>query len=162
ENFLSAQGYFNSAAEVYTRADYPLDWARVQVNLADLLATRPAPDDAESRAQAISLYRTALEIFTRDANPASYRAALLWLAEAEGSQWEAAATDYAAALEAEDLLLALAAGPRGRDAVTQGGREASTRAALVLARLGRLEDAMLTVERGRARSFAESLALELS
>jgi CHAT domain-containing protein len=163
-NLDAALTYFQSAVEVYTRANYPLDWARVQINLADLYVDRLLPSQAENRAQAISFYRAALEIYNRDASPAAYRAALLGLAEAEASdgQWEAAAIDYASAIEAEDLLLALAAGPHARDAVAQGGREASTRAALVLTKLGRFEDAILAVERGRARSISESLALQSS
>jgi CHAT domain-containing protein/tetratricopeptide (TPR) repeat protein len=163
-NLDAALAYFQSAAEVYTRANYPLDWARVQVNLADLYVDRPAPGQAENKAQAISFYRAALEIYNRDASPAAYRATLLGLAEAEahGGQWEEAAIDYASAIEAEDLLLALAAGPHARDAVTQGGREASGRAALVLTKLGRFEDAILAVERGRARGLSASLALQSS
>src|SRR5262249_5075504 len=122
------------------------------------------PGQAENRAQAISFYRAALEIYTRDASPSAYRAALLGLAETEAHSglWETAAMDYGSAIEAEDLLLALAAGPHAPDAGVREGREASTRAALILSRLGRLEDAILTVERGRARSFAASLALQSS
>jgi CHAT domain-containing protein len=163
-NLDAALAYFHLAAEVYTRANYPLDWARVQINLADVYTDSSAPNQAENWAQAIPFYRAALEVYTRDANPADYRSALLGLAEAEahGGHWEAAAIDYASAIEAEDLLLALAAGPRARDAVTQGGREASTRAAQVLTKLGRFEDAILAVERGRARGLSASLALESS
>ena len=163
-NIEAALAYFHSAAEVYTRANYPLDWARVQINLADTYVDRPSRNPAENTALAITFYSAALEIYTQDASPAAYRAARLGLAEAEAhsGQWEAAAVDYARAIEAEDLLLTLAAGPHGRDAVAQGGREASTRAALVLAKLGRFEDAILTVERGRARGLAESLALEIA
>ena len=58
-------------------------------------------------------------------------------------------------------MLTLAAGARGRDVVfnCKRGARSGTRDAFTLAQLGRLEQAMLAVERGRTRGIAEMRTL---
>src|SRR5262249_35864901 len=94
--------------------------------------------------------------------PREAREVLLGLAEAEVQRddWQAVQDAYVAALEAEDLLVVLGVGTQGRDAILKEGRDAAIRLGYVLHRLGRVPEAAVAMERGRARGLAEALAFD--
>ena len=60
---LAIKGY-KSALEVYTRADFPKDWAMTQNNLATAYKHRCRGDRAENIELAIKCYESALEVYT--------------------------------------------------------------------------------------------------
>jgi CHAT domain-containing protein/tetratricopeptide (TPR) repeat protein len=163
-NLDQAVACLHGALSVYTQADAPVEWARAQHNLGMVHAewgdAFPQERDTQLE-QAVGCYRQALMVRTLEADPADHRQTLLVLAEAEAgrARWEAAHDAYGQARAAEDLLLALSAGARGQDDVLREGRDAGTRHAYTLVRLGRLEEALVAVERGRARALAETRAL---
>jgi CHAT domain-containing protein len=163
-NLDQALACYTAALGVYTRDEAPREWARVQQNLGEAYAEQAGVTTGRSDEllrQAIECYEAALGVQTRDAGAAGYRLTNLLLAEARAGrgEWEAAHTAYTEARSAEELLLALSAGARGQDALLREGRDAGTREAYALARLGRLEEALLAVERGRGRALAEMRAL---
>lgn len=163
-NLERAVACITSALTVYTRDAAPIEWARAQHNLGATHAewADAFPDERDARLElAGDCYRQALAVRTLDADPAGHRQTLLLLAEAEAgrSRWEGTHEAYNQARVAEDLLLALSAGARGQDDVLRDGRDAGTRQAYALGRLGRLEEALIAVERGRARALAEARAL---
>lgn len=163
-NLEQAIACVNAALTMYTRDGAPVEWARAQHNLGAIHAewAEAFPDERDARlAQATACYLQALDVRTLDSDPAGHRQTLLFLAEAEAARarWEAAQEAYSQARLTEDLLLALSAGARGQDDVLRDGRDAGTRQAYALARLGRREEALVAVERGRARALAEARAL---
>ena len=91
-----------------------------------------------------------------------HRLVQLNYAEAEAWQgnWEKAHEAYVAAHEAEDLLVALGAGTVGRDAILREGRDAAVRDGFTLVRQQRVADAIVAIERGRARGLAEALSID--
>jgi CHAT domain-containing protein/tetratricopeptide (TPR) repeat protein len=154
-----------SALEVYTRADFPQDWALAQLNLGKALVALASAEPAaraEREARGRARYAAALEMFTLDALPHDYRRTQMLVAELEAGRgaWLAAHAAYAAALGAEERLLALSAGASARDAVLREGRETSTRTAFCLAQLGRVDEAVVAAERGRTRGLAEARQVE--
>ncbi len=161
-NFAAALDCYHHALEVYTREDMPRDWARLQTALGATYREYPTGDRAANLERAAAYYTASLAVYTRDADPTSYRLVKLNLAEiaAERGDWAAAHRVYQEASEAEQFLLALAGGARGRDAILQEGRDAGVRDSFVLAQLGRLEEAVVAVEQSRARALAEARALD--
>lgn len=79
--------------------------------------------------------------------------------EASREQWEAAHEAYTRAREMEAAVLRQAAGALQRDKVLREGRDAATRHGYILTRLGRVAEAAVEIERGRARSMAEARLL---
>ncbi|HEX6818558.1 MAG TPA: CHAT domain-containing protein [Ktedonobacterales bacterium] len=167
-NMQTALARFEEALTVYTRAANPREWASTQSLIGNALQDQVhdgvAPDPAAASERAVAAYRCALEVRTREADPLQFRRTNIALAEAEAQRgsWEAAHAAYEAARLAEEQLLALSTGAHGRDIVLQmqEGREAGPRDGFVLAQLGRLEDAMLAVERSRAQGLAELRSLQ--
>ncbi len=167
-NLEQAIGCFEDALEVYSLAALPREWASTQVLLgnvyADQLRAGLASDPAAASGKAVGYYKAALSVYTRAAAPLQFRRVSIQLAEAEAQRrnWEAAHAAYEAAHQAEEALVALSAGARGRDVVLQlvEGRESGTRDGFVLFQLGRPEEALLAVERARARGLAEMHVLQ--
>lgn len=58
-----------SALLVYTRQDYPEEWASVQLNLANSLVYTPSKHQADNLVEAVELYEAVLEARDRDADP---------------------------------------------------------------------------------------------
>ena len=105
-----------------------------------------------------------LQVYTHRAFPAEYRLTQLSLAETEAEQgnWHNAHVCYVAAWSAEQMLIALGTGAVGRDAILKDGREAAARNSFVLTRIGKVEEAAVTIERGRARGLAEAFSLNIA
>jgi len=159
ENLGQAIASFNEALRVYTREAYPYEYARLQNHLGMVYRLCPTGEQSNDLAQALQCFQEALQVYTLSAFPLEYRTVLLSCAEtqAQPGDWLAAHEAYAAAREAEDLLVALGAGTVGRDAILKEGRDAAGRDGFALARLGRIEEAVVAIERGRARGLAEAM-----
>ncbi|WP_161977798.1 CHAT domain-containing protein [Dictyobacter kobayashii] len=162
ENLERAIACQHEALRVQTFDVFPLDYADTSNDLGSIYRQRIMGGQDENLAQAITCYREALRIYTLEAFPRKSHEVRLNIAETEAQRgnWEAAQQAYMIALEAEDLLVALGTGTLGRDAILKEGREAATRLAYALHRLGRVSEAAVTIERGRARGLAEALAFD--
>jgi tetratricopeptide (TPR) repeat protein len=152
---------FSEALHVTSRESFPQDVAMMQQNLGDAYRQRIAGERQENLRSALACYDEALQFYTLEAFPSEHRQVQLLRAEvcALLADWAAAYEAYAAANGAEELLAALGAGAEGRAAVLQEGRDAATRAGFALVRLGKVAEAAVTMERGRARGLAEALEL---
>jgi CHAT domain-containing protein len=162
ENLEKAIAYFREALRIYTLEAFPFYYAAMQYDLGVAYQGRIAGARQDNLAQAIVCYREALHVYSLEAFPRDYREAHLSLAEIEAQRgnWDVVRDVYIAALEAEDLLVILGAGTLGRDVILKEGREAAIRLGYVLHRQGRISEAAVAMERGRARGLAEAMAFD--
>jgi tetratricopeptide (TPR) repeat protein len=61
--------FYQSALEIRTKADFPIDWATTQNNLANAYSERIEGDRAENLERSIEFYRAALGVKTPEAFP---------------------------------------------------------------------------------------------
>src|SRR5258707_4655933 len=74
-------------------------------------------------------------------------------------RWDEVHSIYLSALRVETTLYALASGAKGQDAILVEGQGGADCDAYALVRLGRLGEAAVTLERGRARGLAAARTL---
>jgi CHAT domain-containing protein/tetratricopeptide (TPR) repeat protein len=161
ERLAAALAAYDEATSVLTRKNYPREWADLTTNRAFAYWNNAINKDPESLEQCIIHCEAALEIRTLEALPEDHRTAqaLRGMAYADLKNWAKAHEAFAAAQKAERLLLSLGTGVIGHDIVLAHSYDASLDDAYALLRLGQVEKAVITLELGRARSLAESLAL---
>lgn len=159
ENLEQAIACYQEALGIRTLEAFPYDHAQTQNNLGNTYRERFQGERNENLKQAIACYRQALRVYTLHAYPHEHRRTNLACAETQAQlgDWLAAHESYTAGREAEDLLVALGAGAVGRDLVLKEGRDAHARDGFVLTRLGKIEEAAVAIERGRARGLAEAI-----
>jgi len=153
---------YRQALMVFTEDAYPIEWAMTRNNLGAAYAQWLDGPRLLCRRLALRHYRAALRGRMAPTLPLERRQTLLNLAEiqAERGQWAAAAIAYQEARDLEEAALALAPGPHERDALLRSGRDAAVRLGFALAQLGRTPQAILAVERGRARALWEARLLD--
>src|SRR6266702_3879805 len=159
DNQEQAIACYREAMRVWTLEALPQDYAMVQRNLGATYQIRLAGERQENLYLALAAHRESLRIYTLDAFPIEHRQVQLDCAETQAlrEDWEGAHSAYVAARKAEDLLVALGAGAVGRDAVLKEGRAAAIHDGFALTRLGKIEEAAVAIERGRARGLAEAI-----
>ncbi|GCF08497.1 CHAT domain-containing tetratricopeptide repeat protein [Dictyobacter arantiisoli] len=162
ENFEQAIACFHEALRVWTLDAFPFYYASIQLNLGITYRMRFVGEQRENLQQAIMCFHEALRISTVEAFPRVAREVFLQLAEIEAQRanWKEAQAAYAAALQAEDLLIILGTGTLGRDAILKEGRDAAMRQGYVFHRLGQVREAAVVIEQGRARGLAEAMAFD--
>ncbi len=161
-NVEQAIAYYAAALRVYTHDDFPEQWAMIQNSLGQAYTERVTGDRRVHLEQAVVCYKQALQVYTLDAFPRQHRdtQSHLAIAEAMRGHWQEAHLAYVSAMEAEALLIALGAGVFGRDAILKDGRNAAIENGFALVHLSRIGEAAVSIERGRARGLAESMALD--
>ncbi|HVB24390.1 MAG TPA: CHAT domain-containing protein [Ktedonobacteraceae bacterium] len=162
QNLEEAIACYQCTLDIFTFEAFPFDWARLQNNLGAVYSQRLVGDQAVNDEDALTCYRRALRVHTLEAFPREYRLTQLNSAfiEARRGRWEEAHRAYRAALDAEELLIALGAGAVGRDVILKEGREAAISGGFALVQLSRLAEAATVIERGRARGLAEAIAID--
>ncbi|MBU0492293.1 MAG: CHAT domain-containing protein, partial [Chloroflexi bacterium] len=165
ENVEAAIAAYQQALEVLTRAALPVEWAHAMNNLATAYSDRIRGERVENLEAAIGAYQQALEVRTRAALPEDHRLTqrnLGGLCFAEG-RWAQAAAAYQGALAAGDLLYRAAATPEARQAQLREVRDLPARLACALVKATSAasdpQEAVLALERNRARWLSEALAL---
>jgi CHAT domain-containing protein len=150
---------YHEAMRVWTLEALPQDYAMVQRNLGATYQIRLEGERQENLKLALAAHQESLRTYTLDAFPIEHRQVQLDCAETQAlrEDWEAAHSAYVAARKAEDLLVALGAGAVGRDAVLKEGRATAIHDGFALTRLGKIEEAAVAIERGRARGLAEAM-----
>jgi CHAT domain-containing protein/tetratricopeptide (TPR) repeat protein len=159
DNLEQAITCYRESLRIWTFDALPQDYAMAQRNLGETYQRRIEGERQQNLDLALSSHQEALHIYTLDAFPIEHRQLQLDCAETQAlrEDWEAAHRAYVGARKAEDLLVALGAGAVGRDAVLKEGRDAAIRDGFALTRLGRVEEAAVTIERGRASGLAEAM-----
>lgn len=147
------------ALALLPRAINPQLWAALQTELGNSLAQTPRGERAENLEQAIAAYQQALEVYTPIAFPDDcYRLARhLGGIQAKQERWQAAATTYHLALEADEVLFQAALLQEGKQRQLARTADLYHRAAFALARSGDAAAAAETAERSRARLLRERL-----
>ena len=153
---------FQETLQVYTHDAFPYEYARTQHHIGRAYRERLAGEREANLEQAIACFHSSLQVYTLEAFPIEHRRVQLACAETQAQRrdWFATHEAYHGAHEAEDLLVALGTGIPGRDAVLREGRDAISHDGFALLRLRRIEDAAITIERGRARSLAEAIQFD--
>lgn len=137
-------------------------WALTQRELGISYGVRIQGDRRENLQKSATCYANALRVFTPETFPTDHRATALDAAftEMERANWSAADALLRSAQQSEGMLLKLATGIREQDVVLARGQDTATLHAYVLAKLGRPEEALVAVERGRAHTLAAARALD--
>jgi CHAT domain-containing protein/tetratricopeptide (TPR) repeat protein len=160
ENLESAINCHTRALEEYTRDRFPYEWARTQQNLGSAYWKRIAGEKRENVEQAITCYTEALKVFRPQALPNNCRntAWLLGNLYARENRWTEATQPYQTALEAVEVLYEQSLTLTGKQEELAATGDLFHRTACALTRVGNLESAAVTLERGRARNLSETLA----
>ncbi len=150
------------ALEVRTRETAPVDWATTTFNLAACWAERRQGDRAANFEKAIRAYRDALEVLRPETLPFLCRRAASQLGDAalETECWPLAVEAYGLAQQSTERLFRASLLQLSRGTELAEEPNVARHAAYALGRLRRWEEAVVTLERGRARGLGETLARE--
>ncbi len=161
ENLEQAIQCFENALQVHTRAALPQDWAMTQNNLANAYSERIQGDRAANLEQAIQCFENALQVRTREALPQLCMDTLNnrgWT-QLDAQDWRGAWGSFSEAMEIlEDLRADIQASDEAKfklagmnHRIYRGGIRASLG-------LGEVQQALLTLERGKTRWLVERIA----
>ncbi|MEO6890842.1 MAG: tetratricopeptide repeat protein, partial [Ktedonobacteraceae bacterium] len=161
DNLERSIAYYCEALRIFTPNTLPIEYAMAQQNLGTVYQRRLAGEREENLRNALACYHKALEIYTLHAFPSEHRHLQLLCAEtlAVREDWAAVHDAYASAHKAEDLLVALSTGAVGLDMILKEGRDATVRDGFALIRLGCVDEAAMTIERGRARGLSQAMEI---
>jgi len=163
DNLERAIVHLRAALGIWTLEASPYFHGLTQHNLGVAYRNRRVGTPQENFEQTMIGFRSALEALTFDIYPTDYRNTQYEVGQtfAGRGDWAAAHSAYVSSGEAEDILIGLGTGTSGRDAILTGeAADASTYDGFALMKLGRIEEAAVAIERGRARGLAEALALD--
>ena len=178
-NRESAIHAYQAALDVYTFDEFPADYAQAYFGLGNVYAERATKEGRLSTERAMWCYEEALRVYTPDAFPVDYRDTQLniaWLAidqmvedaHERGNRagieaaYARAHTAYANAREMQAELGWVESTEQGRVGLRgqyRATRDMYVRDAWCLLQLGRLWEAVVALEAGRAQALAESQAL---
>jgi tetratricopeptide (TPR) repeat protein len=153
---------FQAAMAMRPQDTHPDDWARLHHNLGQTYRVRIEGERAANLEQAREHLRLALQVHTLADRPADHRssAGALGMVLADQRDWPGALEAFASAATAEEVLLAqVSTGAHGIDDTLVGGHSVGELIGFALVSLGRLDEAVAAIERGRARTLADGLAL---
>ncbi|MEO0375793.1 MAG: CHAT domain-containing protein, partial [Cyanobacteria bacterium P01_A01_bin.17] len=150
---------YEQVLQVTTREAMPFIWAQAMMNLANGYSERIRGNRIQNIEDAIHNYSQALEIFTPEAHPNDCRrtAYLLGNLCADNHRHIDAQANYQTALTAAEILYQSALFKSSQEAELEETNDLYRRAAYVYAKVGDLKTAVITIERGRARSLSQTL-----
>lgn len=156
ENSIAAT---TNALRIHTREANPIEWAKCKLNLADAYQERLNGDRTQNIEEVITACSQALEVFTPEAHPyGSFRSAyLLGHLYSDRHYYTEAKGAYQTALAAAENLYQAALSKGSQEAELTATNDLYRRAAFAFAKVGDLETAVVTLERGRARGLSETL-----
>jgi tetratricopeptide (TPR) repeat protein len=159
DNLEKAIESYQAALQVTTRENMPVEWAKTMNNLASAYSERIRGTRADNLEKAIEGYQAALQVRTRELMPHDHRLIQRNLGHLyfKENNWQAAHTAYKAALQTTETLYTLDEGSvEGLQAELAENQDLAARASYCLAKLGRFDDAVVTLEQGRTRAFSET------
>jgi len=157
ENLEQAIAYYQQALEVRTREAVPLEQAQTIQNLGTAYANLIKGNHAENLERAINCYQQALTVYTSEYFPREHRKIQIQLGNLyfKEQHWQKGHQAYAAALYGNEMLYHASILPEIQEMGT-----VSVHNSYCLTKLGRFSEAIEVLERGKARTLGETLALE--
>ena len=162
DNQEKAIAHLQAALTVFTREEYPREWATAQRGTGDVLADRVRGASGDNRAGATAAYEAALSVFTRDAFPLQHMETARSLARnfMEAKEWQKAAPVHASAREAFLLLFGQGLGEAETRALIAEAGPLFAEAAFAAVQRGEAEAALELASEGRARLLAVAMKLQ--
>ncbi|MEA5420787.1 CHAT domain-containing protein [Spirulina sp. CCNP1310] len=159
ENIEAAIRCYQAALEVYTRTAYAEDWAMTQNNLGTAYSDRLRGERGENMEEAIRCYQAALEVYTPEAFPLKclQTGRNLGNLAYDRQNWEIAIEGYDNAIRAVEQSRDWATNPQTKQQLIADALPLYGRMIEACFHLQRYEQALLTVERSKARTFTELL-----
>ena len=155
--------------KVMNRDAMPVEWAETRMTLANALYYRIRGRREDNIEAAIRCNEGALEMITRDAMPSDYRKIKQNLGNIclSESRWRKAVNAYTEVLEASEISYKAAAIPESRQYELREVRGMAARLAFSLIKRATsvmisdaIKEAVVSLERNRARWLSEALALK--
>jgi CHAT domain-containing protein/tetratricopeptide (TPR) repeat protein len=161
DNIDKAIGIYDHLLSETSRDKAPLDWALLMFNSGNAYRSRITGERRVNEEAAIRRYLAALEVYQVRSTPSFYLKVQKNLGDIHFShqRWSPASDAYRAVLAASEILYGAAATLEARVAELRDVHMIASRLAYSLVRQGQFSDAVVAIERGRARAVAESLAL---
>jgi CHAT domain-containing protein len=159
ENIERAINAFEQALTVRKQDNLPIEWAEATINLATAYYSRIRGDRAESVERAINAFEQALTVMTL-ALPDDCRRTSDFLAAlySDLTRWTEAARTYDLALQAAEICYQRSDFLDSKSSELTTTADLPSRAAYAYAKTGELQEAIVTLEQGRARGLSESLS----
>jgi CHAT domain-containing protein len=159
-NQCQAITHYEQALAFYTPENYPARWADTHNNLAVTYQEWTNGDPVQNRQKAVEHYERAMRVLEQGTLPASARRGArnlgnLYLQE---HAWAQAARAFQTAIEAAEVLYQTSLLRQSQEAELGQNADLYRCAAYALARAGQFEEAVVTLEQGRARLVADALA----
>ncbi len=160
ENLEEALEAGRAALEVLHRESVPAAWAFVHANLGFACSQRLRGEWRDNAADAVRSYRSALEVMRPESLPGDCRrvASLLGALLFAEERWAEAVDAYRTALQAAEVLYQSSLLWTSQAEELAAAPDLYRNAAFCLVRAGLVEEAAVTLERGRARNLSAALA----
>ncbi|MEM9803770.1 MAG: CHAT domain-containing protein [Cyanobacteria bacterium P01_D01_bin.56] len=162
QNIEDAISAYQQSLQVRTREAVPVEWAQVMMNLANAYLERICGDPDQNIKNAIEAYQQALEVFQNQLLPNACRLTAESLGDiyADQQQWVNANASYSIAIDSAEILYQAALSRFSQEVELFDTNDLFRRAAFAQAKTGQLSNAVVTLERGRAKGLSESLERE--
>jgi CHAT domain-containing protein/tetratricopeptide (TPR) repeat protein len=165
-NLNRAISQYENASTAITRDAMPLDWARLQMNLANAFGLRSSVNNRkDDAAKAIMCYAAALEVRTKETMPLEFVSTQINLGNTyfREERWDEAASAFRSAMATHQLLYRASPTPATRWNTLHMIGDVPSRLAYALGKSGtqqNLCEAIVAVEVNRGRFIANRLRLE--
>ncbi|MFN5067057.1 MAG: CHAT domain-containing protein [Aphanizomenon sp.] len=157
---IAITGY-EQALEVYTRTDFPVEWATTQNNLGTAYRERIRGDKADNLENAIAAYEQALEVRTRTDFPVENAQTLFNLGRLyqESQQFDLAYDTFKSALvTVEDIRGEIISGEESKRKQAEEWNKLFVSMVEVCLALGKEREAISYIERSKTRNLVELIA----
>jgi tetratricopeptide (TPR) repeat protein len=160
DNVDQAIHHYQQALEVYTRQADPMVWAGIQYNLAVATQNRVEGDREAHITAATAIYQQVLEVYRPNTDPVRCRLAGFNLGKLgfDLRNWDLVIEGYGAALAAQEILFPSISSRSRKESMLRETHDTPACLAYALAKKGCYQEAVETVERGRAQLLREGLA----
>ncbi len=160
DNVEQALHHLQQAIGAQGRTPNPETWILCQTALGKTYAARRRGSHAENVERAIAAFRQVLQGHDLEDSPDLYLMTQGHLGNLylEEKRWNEAHQSYWSAMEAQELLYQAGGSTEERHSWLHAYNDLQVNAAYCLARLGRFDEAVIALEKGKARALGEALA----
>ncbi|OUL19007.1 CHAT domain-containing protein, partial [Nostoc sp. 106C] len=160
DNIETAIAAYSAALTVYTREEFPVDWAVTQNNLANAYSNRIKGDRADNIETAIATYKEALKVRTFEAFPQDYTETLwgLGIAYQNANQFDLAYNTFESAIATiESLREEIVSGEETKRKQAEHFNQVYSRMVEVCCELNKITEVIEYVERSKTRNLVEQI-----